>query len=778
MSRLSIPLALLLAGLVATPVGAREDSASPDAEPTTEARQTARHIEEIVVQARKRAELLEDTPVSVTALSEATLREAGVLRLDDIQSLVPNLLFTTADDGLASDIRIRGIGTPQAVSIAFDPGVGVYVDGVFLPRTIGTLVDVLDIQQVEVLRGPQGTLFGKNTVGGALNITTVKPSPELEGFALVRPGNFGSVHARAMLNVPFGGALRDIAFARFAIAHTQSQGYVYDTFRDEYMSDQNSTSFLGSVRFLPSEDVTIDVSGTWSRLNTKGRGGECVFIQETSLGSLDPTLYPNCRATTPFENNADAAAITDLESYGTWGTIAWDAGDLGALEDVVAKFIGSWRQQKPRIRVDVDMTATPAFVRSTVGGPPGNGTPGTQEQISVEGQLNAGAWDGRIQFVTGAFGFWETADENVGFTILPGFLNVVQDNDRAIDNWTWALFGQGSIELAEWASLTAGVRYTQDKKGLFAETRNALDPSEPPLQDQSRSKVFDAWTPMASLAFTAPESWLGEAPVDHAMGYFTYSRGFRGGGFNGLLIATDASEFQPEFLDSFEVGLKTIGFDQRVTLNVSAFYGKYDDIQVTAIRDLGDQNGDGAPEFEQTTLNAAKATTRGAEIEMLALPFEGLRTNGSVGLLYTEYDDFPNAVSDLDASTINRSGESFDNAPELQTHLAIQYSLPIEVDGPAWLSGWLTPRVDWSYQSEVHTRGPEVTAGVQRGYNLLHARLSYSFNDDRSQVALWGKNLTDEVYFNQLTPLISSFGIAGRFYGSPRTYGAEISHRF
>lgn len=778
MNRLSIPLAVVLAGVVPTPAYAQQEPAPPAAEVATESRHTAQHIEEIVVQARKRAELLEDTPVSVTALNETTLREAGVIRLDDIQSLVPNLLFTTADDGLASDLRIRGIGTPQAVSIAFDPGVGVYVDGVFLPRTIGTLVDVLDIQQVEVLRGPQGTLFGKNTVGGALNITTVKPSPELEGFALVRPGNFDSVHARGMLNVPLGGALEDIAFLRMAVAHTQSQGYVYDTLRDETMSDQNSTSFLGSLRILPWEDVTIDVSGTWSRLNTKGRGGECVFIQDTSLGSLDPTLYPNCRATGPYENNAEAAAITDLESYGTWGTIAWDAGDVGGLEDVIAKFIGSWRQQKPRIRVDVDMTATPAFVRSTVGGPPGNGSPGTQEQISVEGQLNAAAWDGRIQFVAGAFGFWETADENVGFTILPGFLNVVQDNDRAIDNWTWALFGQGSIELAEWANVTAGVRYTQDKKGLFAETRNALDPNEPPLQDQSRSKVFDAWTPMASLALTAPDAWLGEAPIDHVMSYFTYSRGFRGGGFNGLLIATDASEFQPEFLDSFELGLKTIGVDQRVTLNVSAFYGKYDDIQVTAIRDLGDQNGDGAPEFEQTTLNAAKATTKGAEIEVLALPFDGLRANGSVGLLYTKYDDFPNAVSDLDASTINRAGESFDNAPELQTHLAIQYSVPIEVDGSLWLSGWLTPRLDWSYQSEVHTRGPEVTAGIQRGYNLLHARLSYSFNDDRSQVALWGKNLTDEVYFNQLTPLISSFGIAGRFYGSPRTYGAEISHRF
>ena len=766
--------------LVVTVIFADAAKAQPGEATADEAagvsRRDAVQVEEIVVQARKRDEFLEDTPISVTALSEATLRETGVLQLDQIQTLVPNLLFTTAGDGIATDIRIRGIGTPQAVSVAFDPGVGVYVDGVFLPRTIGTLLDVLDIQQVEVLRGPQGTLFGKNTVGGAINITTTKPSPDLDGFALVRPGNFDAIHARAMLNIPFGGSLEDVVAMRIAVAHTQSQGFVYDSFRDEYLSDQNSTSFLGSVRVTPIDELTIDVSGTWSGLHTKGRGAQCVTVRDTPLGGLNPDLYPECRRTSPFENNGDAAALTDLKSYGTWGTVTYDAGTVGVFDDVVAKFIGSWRQQRPRFRVDIDRTSAPVFVRSTAGGPPGNGEPGSQEQISIEGQLNASAWQGRVHLVTGAFGFWETADEITGSDILPGYLNLLQTQTRQIDNWTWALFGQATIDMTDWASLTAGVRYTQDKKGLFAETRSAVDPDESPTQSENQSEVFDAWTPMASLALTMPEAWLGDAPVEHLMGYFTYSRGFRGGGFNGLFVATSATEFQPEFLDSYEIGFKTIAFDERATLNVSLFYADYQDIQVTAVLDLTQPGG--APMFEQTTLNAAAATTKGAEIELISLPLPGLRANGSVGLLDTEYDSFPNALSDLDASTIDRSGQSFNNAPELQTHIGIQYSIPIEFGGPTWLLGWLTPRVDWSYQSEVHVLGPEVQAGVQRGYNLLNARLSYSFNDDRSQLAFWGQNLTDETYFNQLTPLISSFGIAGRFYGWPRTWGAELSHRF
>jgi outer membrane receptor for monomeric catechols len=169
---------------------------------------------------------------------------------------------------------------------------------------------------------------------------------------------------------------------------------------------------------------------------------------------------------------------------------------------------------------------------------------------------------------------------------------------------------------------------------------------------------------------------------------------------------------------------------------------------------------------------------RRTSICWMSLPVDGLRVNGSVGLLGTEYDDFPNAVSDLDSSEIDRSGESFDNAPEVQTHLGLQYSREITFGGPEWMQGWLTPRLDWCYQSEVHLRGPEVEASVQRGYNLLHARLSYTFNDDRTQIALWSKNLTDEEYFDSVTPIISSFGVAVRLYRPPRTFGGEISHRF
>jgi iron complex outermembrane receptor protein len=251
-------------------------------------------VEEIVVQARKRAELLEDTPVSVTALSENTLREAGITRLDQIQDLVPNLQVAGGLSGQDVQLRIRGVGTDRA-DLAFDPGVGVYVDGVFLPRAQGNFLDVLDVAQIEVLRGPQGTLFGKNTVGGAINMTTVKPGPDPEAFAFVRTGNFGTAVSRLSLNMPVDiGWFEDKLFSRLTVGTNNRRGYVYNALRDEYWSDSNSVTFLGSLRFIPVPELTIDLSGTWSNEHTHAMAGRCIPVREDAPLS-GPTLFDACK---------------------------------------------------------------------------------------------------------------------------------------------------------------------------------------------------------------------------------------------------------------------------------------------------------------------------------------------------------------------------------------------------------------------------------------------------------------------------------------------------
>ncbi len=747
-------------------------------------RKTAKGVEEIVVQARKRAELLEDTPVSVTALNEDLLREAGVTRLDEIRELVPNLTIRTARSGQDTIVQIRGIGTATG-EVVFDPGVGIYVDGVFLPRSLGGLIDVLDVEQIEVLRGPQGTLFGKNTVGGAINVTTIKPREEFEGLAFLRAGNLGRIDTRAMLNLPI---IDEQLFGRFAFASTNDQGYTFNTLRDEYWSNRESLSFLGSLRWIPADHVTFDVSGSYSKSHARPKGGQCEFVQNTEILGLYPGYKEECEKSEPFTFQADTHSVFDIESYGLWGTLAYDAGDVGPIDNLEVKSITSWRQQLLRLRNDIDMTGLTVLQLGLMDGGPLDSRPGFQQQISQELQANGSAWDDRITFVGGAFWFWEKSD--VAFTtysqptiVFPPPLGQPAAIDflsqTTTDNWNWALYTQVTADLTEWLSLTGGVRYTEEKKGATQLNRNRADPDDISLP-KTGSAIYSAWTPMGSLAARLPEDLLDSTPLDHLMTYFTYSRGFRGGGFNGVInpFATALDPFEPEFIDSFEIGAKTIAFDRRYVFNLSLFLGKYDDIQVAALRVRRDPDNPDSTLVERLTQNAAKATTKGVEAELFAVPIDGLQIGGSLGYLDARYDEFPNAVSELSDQLVNRAGQTFNGVPQWQSHIGIQYSMQLPSPGPRWLEGWITPRLDWSYQSEVHFFGEELTRAFQPGYNLLHARLSYDFNDSATQVALWGRNLTDETYAGDASTIANLFGSVAMYSDPPRTYGVELSHRF
>jgi iron complex outermembrane receptor protein len=752
--------------------------------------------------------------VSVTALNERMLNDAGVNRLDDIQGLAPNLQISTARSNADAVIQIRGIGTTTG-EIPFDPGVGVYVDGVFMPRSLGGLVDVLDIQQIEVLRGPQGTLFGKNTVGGALVITTNKPHDEFEGSVRIRAGNYDQVDTRVMLNLPLGrGTWEDKILGRFAFGTSYNDGYVNNVVRHENWSDRDSFSFLGTVRLLPIENVTVDLSGTYSRSHSRPLGGECFVVLERELtlplpdgsGSItlpvdSPLLYPgyydDCRKSRPFDVRSNSWSLVDIQSYGFWGTVEWSPGTLGVLEDVVLKSITGWREQRPRVSNDIDSTSLTVLNLAAIGGSsPRDGDPIFQQQITQELQLNANALNDRIKFVSGLFAFWEDATANLVTYSDAATFSFANQSGTETDNWNWALYTQATAELRDWLSITTGLRYTQEKKGISVFNQN-FEPDENVTLDDDGRKIYDAWTPMASIAFRAPESVLEDFHQEHMMAYFSYSRGFRGGGFNGVVnpFTTEGDtieKFKPEYLDSFEIGLKTVGFDRRLTTSLALFYGDYSDIQVNSTRVVGDPNSATDRRIQRITQNAAEATIGGVEFEMLALPFHDLQVAGSIGYLETEYDDFGKgcvgdleldegkncAADDIFGLPTDRTGESFNGVPELQSRLALQYPISIEHDGPAWLTGVLTPQVDWTYRSKIHYAGPEVIGAVSRGLNLLNMRLAFDFNDSLSQVALWTKNLTDESHFGFAFSASPLFGTGSRYYQPPRTYGGEISHKF
>ena len=770
-------------------------AAQVDSEESSQARRSTT-VEEIVVRARKREELIQDTPVSVTALTEQTLRDAGVTRLDDIQTLIPNTFFQVGRSNQSTNLRMRGVGAGSD-EITFDPGVGVYVDGVFLPRALGQLVEIFDVSQVDVLRGPQGTLFGKNTVGGAILIRTARPEPETTGTISVNSGfvrdfeDLNSARLRAMLNVPL---IDDRVLGRFSFMSKNSEGFVSDAGAGPDKSDINSYTFLGSLRFLPTDDITIDLNGTWGRDHNSGRGGQCVFFNEDApLKNIIPGFIEACQRSRPLSIHTDVNGISDLESTGVWGTGQWDVGATSFLDDLSFKLIGSWRRQYPRIQEDLDSTEFGVIQFASVGGGEQAGEPGVQEQYNAEGQMNFSAWQDRVSAVAGVFALWETARFEpvitAGKSVPPPAGPLSQSLERTkIDNWSWALYTQATVDVTDWMSLTAGTRFTTDKKGLdafvFEQTSDTVQ------IDDSQDQTFERWTSMASAALSLPEDLLDRAPaIDHLMSYYTFSQGFRGGGFNGVLGAgTDELEgFDPETLDNHEVGIKSILFENRLTLNAAYFYGKYDDIQVVTIRAIEDPESPTDVRIERVTENAAEATVQGLEVEFRATPAAGLSIRGSFGWIDATYDSFPEAADDLrlcnpiefeqGLCNRDRSGEGFDRVPRLESSLIAQYAYPLELASETF-DGSLIPQVTWSYRDNYHLFSRQVTPLIQSGYHTFDARLTYEFLDARMYFALWGKNLSDELYFSEGTPIQSSFGSVTRYFQSPRTFGAEVSYTF
>ncbi len=428
-------------------------------------RQRSGAIEEIVVRARKREEFLQDTPVAVTALSDAMLRDSSVTRIDEIQKLVPNFTFQTGGAGQSVQLTLRGVGTTGGTGVAFDPGVGLYIDGVFLPRAQVSVFDTLEIQQVEVLRGPQGTLFGKNTVGGAVSITTAKPSEELGGSIFVRAGNYSEIRTRAVLNIPIDrGWFEDKLFTRFAFASRNRDGFTYNETFDRDWGEVNGITFMGSVRLIPREDITIDLTGTWFKDQSHNGAGHCLVIREDAGLGAAAGYFDECRRTRPRRTSANVNALSSGSSWGVWGTLQWDTGDLGPIEDTSLKFISAWRRQLSPGLNDLDSTRVAVGKISNFGGDElGTGEAGEAQQIQEELQFNATALDGRFKMVSGLFGFWEDADRHNGLDIP--LVGTLSENQVTTDNWTWALYGQATAEITEWLSLTGGIRYTEDKKG-------------------------------------------------------------------------------------------------------------------------------------------------------------------------------------------------------------------------------------------------------------------------------------------------------------------------
>ncbi|WP_417320930.1 TonB-dependent receptor [Emcibacter sp.] len=691
-------------------------------------------LEEIVVTARKRAESLQETPIAISAFSAAALEDRGAGNINDVANFVPNLQYSSSAAGTvgASSFAVRGIGQSDFITTT-EPGVGVYLDGVYLARVTGAALDLADVERVEVLRGPQGTLFGRNTIGGAVSVITAKPTGELGGKAEVTVGNHARFNGRFSADFPI---VNDVLAGKVSLLTKNSDGYGYDN--DPAggagnLGEEGDVAGRLQLLYTPQDNLSFLLSGD----HTRRRGtimplGRVGYVQNAANAAFDDggsnSLVSN---DDPNAVRFDTPAKDEMDVYGISLT-----SDIG-LGDMDLKLITAYREQSGLSGQDFDGGSSPILNQLI---------DSEQDQFSQEIQLTGTAFDDRLEWLAGAYYFRETGqfDQDVVLGGAPVLIYTGSTTD------SYALFAQGSYSLTEKLSVTAGLRWTSEKKAVDVDT--FFGPFQ--LVDEVRDETFSAISPKASIEYQA---------TDDMMVYASIGRGFRSGGFNGRPFApSDLFPFDEETTTAYEVGVKSDFFDRRLRLNIAGFYTDYKDIQLTATtqNDLG--------QFIVLTANAGKAEIYGIEVEVQAMPVDGLFVYGGLG-----YADNGNLDPQTGFTFDTSAGKNLPGASEWTLSVGGDYRFSV-ADGWAAMIG-----ADYSWRSEYDHQASNQSETVREdGYGLLNARLSVGPDDESWKLTFYGKNLTDEVYRVYGQDSMSSQGVAVAWFGPTREYGVTLGFNF
>lgn len=709
-------------------------------------------IEEIIVTAQRREQKLQDVPISIAVISEPDLRAHSVNRLSGVGTLTPNVTFTEDEQSgnSAGLIYIRGVGQSDAF-ITNDAGVGVYVDGVYIGRMKGLNLDLIDIDRIEMLRGPQGTLFGRNSVGGALNIVSAKPGRDFGGSAEVDIGRFDRIDAKASVNLPL---VEDKLAAKISLLTANRDGYGtrYDFFsgkKIDEMGDVESLAGRAAINWTPRDNVDVLLSIDGSRIREAGSIRKVPFFQQTFVTDLYAAFVPGdppygdqaFRTDDEFTSFATGGNAYEVDSYGVAGTIEW------SLNNLSIKSITAYR--------DLD----------TLAGLDPDGTPYTvvnqyedvnQNQWSQELQFTGTSFGERLQWVTGLFFFSEEAHarERVDvFVELREAIGLDVSSLHLTDNTTtsYAAYGQGTFNITDKLRLTGGLRYTYEEKDTEREILNPFTGSVSAAIG-STSDNWDSLSPKVSLEYHFN---------DDVMTYMSATQGFKSGGINGRSFSSlEFLPYDPEVIWTYEVGLRSEWFQRRLLFNTTLFYSDYTDMQFTVL--TGDpETGEGITIVD----NAAEAEIKGFEIDLAVLPTSRLTVNAGVGFTDAEYTKVDPEV------LIISENSKFVKTPEWSFNLFAKYDVPISD------IGMLTANVGYSYKGKVYHDHQNSEVVAQSGYGLVDARLTYEHGNNW-EMSVYGTNLTDERYILAGADFLSILGWAEQHYARPREWGINLRYKF
>jgi iron complex outermembrane receptor protein len=682
-------------------------------------------IEEIVIMARKVEENLQEVPISVTAFSAEFLERKGLDTVNELGAFTPNLLTTPgpSGSGRGANYYIRGIGQTDWIPTQ-NPGVGTYLDGVYLGRTTGMLLDLADIERVEVLRGPQGILFGKNTIGGAIQVIAKKPGPEKEGFGEITFGRYNRIDTKFSLNAP----LSDNLFARFSGLARSNDGFSNRIVDGKDAGDDQDVGGRFALQWNVSEDFSafVSVDGTRRRAHP--------IPHSLVEGSTVPVPIP----ADPRENIAAGVVPwkDELDAFGVSGVIDWN---IGAIQ---FKSITAYRDME--IAFGADFDGSPVHSNQI-------DLSSNQDQISQELQLTGTLLNSRLDWLLG-FYFLEEEFDFTNITINgpgPRDIGTIDVVEQKTTNYS--VFAHGTWHATDALDISPGLRYTDEEKDAFLTSPLVF------ATGRDVSLRFDDTTPLISIDYKLMEDF---------MVYAIWSEGFKSGGVNGRIVpeALNTDTFNPEEVTAWELGFKSEWFENRLRLNASGFFSEYDDFQTVTL--ILDSNG--VP-FSPVS-NAGDVDVFGFEVELEGAITDTFRVIASVG--WTD-ENVTRVDPESFAFTFNENTE-LPGSPEWNTYLGAEYSIP--VDWGSLFKGSFVIDADWSYRDEHVFLSILDPASTQSTYSLVDARLSFAHEDQGWEVAVWGKNIFDEEYavFRQNLggppfPLGQSFNLAA--FGRPAEYG-------
>ncbi len=744
----------LACGFVALGLPAAAQDAAPAPAPAAPAAPVVADespLEEIIVTARKREENLQDVGSSVSAIGQRELERRFDVDLQNLANTAPNLIVDDIQQGPGSPaaISIRGVGTTD-VEKNFDPTVGVVVDGVFIGVNSGAMLKALDLQSVEVLRGPQGTLFGRNSIGGVINVTRGRPNlEEFGGEVRAGYGNHSDRQFDGYFEVPLG----DTVAVKMAGALRRNEGWFDNLTLGKKVGDVEFGSASPSILIKPSENFEFyyRLDRTWQNQDANtvqnlAQPGQvfCFFYGECAQGLRRPQSGNRYDVL----QNGDDPYQTYFNSTLHIADVKWDINDSYSLSYVFGDF-----STKEKVFQDWDGTARTLYHTDR---------PADWGQQSHELRLTYGG--DRLNYTFGAY-LWKS-DYRIDLTSYIGFgdflfglppgtvLTVEQTVEQETDSQ--AVFFEGDYRILDDLTLTVGGRYTHDEK-----TSGLIDPLMPQLAtkgglDDPFKKSWSEFTPKVGLRYQLDED---------VMLYFLYSRGFRAGGFNGRPGTYDAASipYDPETVDNFEAGWKSEWFDSRLRLNGSVFYMKYDDKQEEQSVPTGGGTGQ-----QTVVVNASKARIYGLEIDFAAYLTDELSLSGNLGVLEAEYEKLidPITLTDLSDLELRR-------APPVTFTLTPTY----EVEA---LGGRFTAQMDWRYIGDQELTFLNSPQSHNPSHHVLDASLSYRWND--TTFSVWGLNLNDDRSWSQAYDVGTSVTFDGLWtYAStrpPRSYGFRIVQEF